>query len=684
MTLRKSRPAGSRKSAMKRRTRNATLKKVLSSNYNRVLLTEVLPYEVPILLTNEGFYSRHITQIEPGLLGEILAPNKETHPFQYRIVKSSDSYRTLHLIHPSSQRDFVEFYKKYHSLICVLTSRSEFSLRAPSEVAAKYYETDHILRDNPLRDEGAEANLEDAPTVQFKYASSFFLYKKYAFLYKFYDSYEFHRIEKKFKRLLKFDISKCFDNISTKRLPEAVKSEIYHKENSSKINFENKFSKLMEQANFGRNDGLVIGPEVSRIFAEIILQSIDSKVSRENYNIRNLYEVRSYVDDYFLFYNDESIGKRVLESFQNSLENIKLYLNESKIDSQSAPFLTGTTMAKKDIQDIFSILFDTFDESKKNILPDGESAESLDTHVDQPEEKITFIKFHKGPHIVANRLIRDIKAIVKSNNINFENITGYFFTVIKNKINEVHDYSSSLDEPQQENVQKFLLVIIDVAFFVYSMDVRVRSTFLVSQISILCCRIARLMKPIYGEEIIRKIQDEIIFIVKNRSSDNKASGVEVVNLLIALREISGNTNLVSEEDISNFIFNTTPDNIPEINYFQAISILFYIKNDPAYTKIKSKIKTLTLKKISSQRASIYSESAHILLDLIRCPFIDRAYKNKLIAKSFELEFGFKPSSSRLKAEYAKISTADWFVDWSENGIKIERLLQKKELKTAYE
>ncbi|HCT7985004.1 antiviral reverse transcriptase Drt3b [Serratia sp. Je.1.23.a] len=669
---------------MKNNKKGGQLKRVYKSNYRRVLLTEVLPYEVPILLTNEGFYAHSDKNIEDGLLGKILEPGKETHPFTYKIVKNASSYRTLHLIHPSTQQDFVNFYKTYSSLLCGLTSRSEFSLRAPSEVAAWYYEADNILRDNSLRDEGAEANINDSMSVQFKYASSFFLYKKYAFLYKFYDSYEFHRLEKKFKKLIKFDISKCFDNISTKRLGQAVKSEIYHKEHSGKSNFENKFSKIMESSNFGRNDGLVIGPEISRIFSEIILQDIDKKVFQANLHLQGSYDVRRYVDDYFLFYNDENIGEYILGEFQDSLADIKLYLNESKVSRHTAPFLTGITMAKKDIQDIFSELFDTFDDSKKFVKKDEEISEGEDTHLDQPEEKITFIKYFKGPGIVANRLIRDIKAIVRSNEVNFDVITGYFFTVIKNKIYEVYGYSASLDDAQQENVLKFLLVIIDVTFFVYSMDVRVRSTFLVSQISIICCRISKFMKPIYGDEITKKIQDEITFIMKNKKSDKISSGVEVVNLLIALREISGGEDLVSEGNISKFIFNEEPENIKSANYFQIVSIMFYIKNNSSYEKLKIKLKSIIISMLSTQRASLYSEASHLLLDLIRCPYLDRSFKLKMITISFEKEFGRKPTSSELKRQYKNITTHDWFIDWSEAGIKIERLLHKKELRTAYE
>ena len=669
---------------MKNSSKESRLKRVYKSNYRRVLLTEVLPYEVPILLTNEGFYLRPSKCQEEGLLGAILQPGKETHPFSYKIVKSASSYRTLYLIHPSSQHDFIGFYKTYSSLMCGLTARSEFSLRAPAEVATWYYEPDNSLRDNSIKDEGAEANIDDAMAVQFKYASSFFLYKKYSFLYKFYDSYEFHRLEKKFKKLLKFDISKCFDNISTKRLGEAVKSELYHKEHFEKSNFENKFSKLMESANFGRNDGLVIGPEFSRIFAEIILQDVDKRVLKTNLQFQGSYDVRRYVDDYFLFYNDDKVGEHMLSEFQDSLEKVKLYLNESKISRHRAPFLTGITMAKKDIQDIFSALFDTFDESKKGVTPDLDISESADSYSDQPEKKITFIKYFKGPGVVANRLIRDIKAIVRSNEVEFENITGYFFTVIKNKIHEVYGYSATLDDDQQENVLKFLLVIIDVNFFVYSMDVRVRSTFLVSQISIICCRIAKLMKPVYGDEVIKKIQDEITFAMKNKQADKISSGVEVVNLLIALREISGEEDLVSADDISKFIFNEKLENIKTANYFQLVSVLFYIKNNPTYEMLKIKLKSIILSILATQRASVYSEASHLLLDLVRCPYLDRAFKSRMITCSFQTEFGKRPTSSELKKQYKCISLHDWFVDWSEAGIKIERLLQKKELKTAYE
>lgn len=666
---------------MKKTNTSRELAKVDISNHNRVLLTELIPYEVPILLTNEGFYKNQAKNHESLLLEKILSQHRETNPFIYKIVKTKDSHRTLHLIHPSNQKSFVNFYKKYHNLISSLSSNSETSLRAPHEVSSKYYDPALKVKNNALKDEGAEAQTENTTDKQFKYSSSFFTYKKYDFLYKFYDSYEFHRIEKKYKKLIKFDISKCFDHISTKRLGEALKGELYQKENNLKHNFENTFSKLMEQANFGRTNGIVIGPEISRIFAEIILQRIDMNALEQCKNHKNLFEIRRYVDDYFLFYNNNDIGKSILKEFELALENFKLYLNESKISFRSAPFLTGITMAKKDIQDIFSSLFESFDKSK--IHAQTEQDDGLIDNDESPDEKIQFIRFTKSPGVVANRLIRDLKAIVQKNEIEFESITGYFFTVVKNKSYEIFSYSENLSKKEQDNLFKFIQVIIDLSFFVYSMDVRVRSTYLISQISIICCRTAKNLSQEYQEEIIKRIQDEISLIVKHRTPENSPSGVEVVNLIIALREISDDEDLISSDDLIRFIANADAKNLNNLNYFQIIAALFYTKNGIHHRELKKTIKQIITQKISKLKPSLHAETAHLLLDSLSCPYLSTAFKVHLIKLAYIAEEMPPPTSRQLKIALKETSTHDWFVDWSEDGLKIEKLLNKKELKTPY-
>ena len=150
---------------------------------------------------------------------------------------------------------------------------------------------------------------------------SFFVYKKYSNIYKFYESYEFHRNEQNFDKLLKLDISKCFDSIYTHSISWAhygkskVKQQFLEPEGRpTKGTFPDRFDQLMQMMNGRETNGIIIGPEVSRIFAELILTSIDRAVLRSakaslNSNSHTKdFEICRYIDDYFIFFNDDNLS----------------------------------------------------------------------------------------------------------------------------------------------------------------------------------------------------------------------------------------------------------------------------------------------------------------------------------------------------------------------------------------
>lgn len=667
---------------MKKENVEHKIKKIDVQDHRRILLSEVLPYEVPILLTNEGFYKKK-QKSKSLIASEILSSKEEKNPFIFKIQKTQHSHRTLYLIHPANQLSFIDFYRNYQDLIPGLTTKSSISLRAPAEVASAYYDQQYVANtQHSLKDEGTENQSDENSSSDYRFTTSFFAYKKYDFLYKFYDSYEFHRLEKKFKKLIKFDIAKCFDSISTKLLGVSLKGVEYQKNNKGKHNFETLFENLMENCNYGKFSGIVIGPEFSRIFAELVLQQADIHALKASREFSGDFEVRRYVDDYFLFYNEDKIGATVLKNFELELEKNKLFLNESKISKHSAPFITGITMAKKDIQDIFGVLFDAFDETKnKKSLNSSDTLDGIQKKYSDENDNIVFIRHFRTAGTIANRLIRDIKSIIKKNNIEFESITGYFFTVIKNKMHEIYDSTELISSEEQENLYKFLQIIIDISFFTYSMDVRVRSTFLVSQISIMCSNIAKTLPVEYSEEILKKLQDEISFSIKNKNSDAISSGVEVCNLLIVLREISDDLDLISESEIIKFATGRENSEQLNINYFQIISLLFYIRNNETHESIKKKIKKSILQKILSMCPTRHSESAHLFLDAMTCPYLDRGFKAYLTSEVSKVMLKRKLKNSELKNEIASLSGSDWFVDWSK--VKISKLLQKKELRSPY-
>lgn len=100
--------------------------------------------------------------------------------------------------------------------------------------------------------------------------------------------------------------------------------------------FRTVFDSLMQQLNYNETNGIVIGPELSRIFAEIILQAIDndiiSDLEKKNVFFGKDYRIYRYVDDFFIFYNDHEVFSKTKASISICLTRYKLNLNKSKED----------------------------------------------------------------------------------------------------------------------------------------------------------------------------------------------------------------------------------------------------------------------------------------------------------------------------------------------------------------
>jgi hypothetical protein len=116
------------------------LNKIKRSDYSRILITETLPFETPIIFSNDGLYAKinnidsedsfHKTFIKALVFGEGLEkiPNS-TIPYHYKIKKNSIEFRRLALLHPMSQWQVKCFYEKYEKLILHYCSLSPASIR---------------------------------------------------------------------------------------------------------------------------------------------------------------------------------------------------------------------------------------------------------------------------------------------------------------------------------------------------------------------------------------------------------------------------------------------------------------------------------------------------------------------------------------------------------------------------
>ncbi|MEO9022601.1 MAG: antiviral reverse transcriptase Drt3b [Ginsengibacter sp.] len=665
-------------------------KKYIKYKKERVILSDVLPFEIPITFSNRHFYNFllfceiklederiSINKNDTPAIREIIkllfginsskpfstdgkvnfeGEKRDSIPFGYKIVHKENDFRELTIIHPKSQLAVIDFYDTYKDLILYYCSKSQFSIRRPHRIAKYTYFKDHLHLEKlaDLSDEIVEQN-----DLEYENLKTFFVYKKYSNIHKFYESYQYHRCEKKFNCLFKFDISKCFDSIYTHSISwalldkEVVKNFLGDKEKT----FGNRFDVLMQKLNYKETNGIVIGPEFSRIFAELILQKIDDNAKRElsalELNSKKDYEVFRYVDDYFVFYNEESTRKKILTTFRLCLRDFKLSLNEAKTLDFNKPIITEITIAKQKINDLLN-------DSLAYQLEEFLVIEGSDT---EP------VKKKKGKiYVNADKLITKFKTIIFESGIDYKDILNFTFAIIERKLRSlIKNYFKIVHEKNTEKeFVKAILELFDFVFFLYSVSPRVNTT-------IKLCRLLRLatatlnLKDKFSIDfkhlVFKKIYDNIDFTL-NKNKTVKHTQVETLYLLIALGEL-GNKYWLTEDVLASYLCIYKKGNDfyfdAEMNYFTIVVSLFYMKNKVRFNKLRDFVFDALIEKFECVDYDLRIKKAELILllfDILAYPFVNIVPIKKKLLNLYNV------TDASLQLEIIN-ARKNWFTTWTE-------------------
>lgn len=665
-------------------------KKYIKYKKERVILSDVLPFEVPITFSNRHFYD-YLLDCKINIENEKICINKNNNrtnqeivkllfginntkpfsadgkvnfeekcrdsiPFSYKIVHKENDFRELSIIHPKNQLSIVNFYDKYRDIILYYNNVSPFSIRKPHRIAKYTYFKDklHLEKLADLSDEIIEENDKEYENLK-----TFFVYKKYSNIHKFYESYQYHRSEKKYNRLFKFDISKCFDSIYTHSITWALldKSVVKKFLGVPKNTFGDRFDVLMQKLNYNETNGIVIGPEFSRIFAEVILQRIDLNVKQElekdNVYFRKDYEVFRYVDDYFVFYNEDSVKDKILTSFKLKLKEFKLYLNDSKTVLYSKPIITEITIAKQKI----------------NELLNDAIAYNIDEFTIEDTSVGKTIKQFKGSIFIdSNKLITKFKTIIFESKIEYKDILNYSLAIVERKLKTlIKNYFKIIHEKNTEKeFIKSQLEILDFVFFLYSVSPRVNTT-------IKLCRILRLITETldlkgqfnidYKHLVFKKLYDNIYLILQKNKSV-KHTQVETLYLLIALGEL-GKEYWLTEDTLASYLcINSkggTFSTDAELNYFTIVVSLFYMKSKVRFNGLRSFIFTKLIEKFESVDYSFRikkTELIFLLFDTLSYSYVDILPIKQKLLDLYEVK------DSVIQNEIIK-ARKSWFTNWTE-------------------
>ncbi|MCP5014278.1 MAG: RNA-directed DNA polymerase [Ketobacter sp.] len=639
-------------------------KKRIPYKKERVILSDVLPYEVPLTYSNRYLYDflvenkiefteEFITwksgnvgldttvklllgislnknpEMTSKRIGNTLVPLKRFHkpakqistrPFQFLVKHKEDSYRELSICHPIVQLKAIQHYDNYASSILYYSSLSSFSIRRPVRLAKQLVFVDSLQK---RRRDLAGVGVEQADN-EYKNLRSFFVYEKYNNIYKFYESYEFHRCEKKFNKLLKLDISKCFDSIYSHSISWAVfgrdrvRNQFLGTESRTVDNiFPGVLDTFMQNANGRETNGIIIGPEFSRIFAELILQAVDCNLERvllERYSIGlhgQDYKIFRYIDDYFIFYNTDDVKEAVLAELQRELKVYKLHLSPEKAKIYEKPIITEITIAKERIStlmdDLISFRNDHSDDSNGRI-------------------RIAF---------ESNKAITRLKLIIKESEVTYRDIQNWVLAVLETRIDRLLIKISAMnDKVPEEEKAVFIESVLEFAFFTYSVSPRVNTTIR------LCRVITRLQK--YSDKFSSKstkhlfkrlVFDDSLFLLKKFRSED-ITQVETLFLLLQVAELGKEYRLGIDDLVQYFCLNPNFENIESchLNYFSIVTLLFYIENRKEYINLFEYLKKVILKRIekNGHRISWDSELIFLLFDSIACPYFNKSFKRKIL------------------------------------------------------
>lgn len=667
-----------------------------SEDFYRVLITDTQPYHMPIIFNNYGFYnaidkSRKSIDFYKYFIEDLGDPNLEeifsncqyTIPFEYKISKNIHSFRSLKLIHPFHQLKFVDFYRKFYSIILYNCNRSEFSLRYPSKVNSTVFRLKNddiyqkLMNENDLYECQSNEQKVDIENNNQEFASSFFTYKKFEFNYKFYDSVDFLRLEKKFVYLTMLDVAHCFDSIYTHSISWAIKGKQYTKNNLNKPkedhSFEGMFDKLMCSVNYNETNGIVVGAEFSRIFAELIFQRIDFEIQKEleeSYKIKNNehYAIRRYVDDYCVFFKESGDENKILEVIADKLKYYNLSLNMAKTKHFKRPFITQrsrniTEVRRFLLSKMSEIIYLKTNENSKCYFLDGNKL--------------------KNPQQRANEFIREIKSYWNIDDDSNSGFSGYIIKAFLSQTLKFISYSDIFLNNEKGNcnsVINFLLFIFEVSLYCFIIDPNVSNSIEFSKIVILIDRFIGNNKSLYDykEQFRYNARNSLLELLDNELSNQKITLIERLNILLTYCEISEIE--LDGDRIGKYLFgvnNNMSIDVEKCNYFSLIVALFIFKDKDCYKNLKYKVIKKIKEKISKNPIKTHSETFHLYLDCMSCPYLDE--KDKIdITKIF---LPNKNHNYNPKKIVTRLQEYNWFVDWK--NIDFLRYLRKKQLRNAY-
>lgn len=385
--------------------------------------------------------------------------NWVTMPLKYSIMKEGDAERAISLLQPMAAVELFSFISIYQKeLINILDMNSVFSLRYHHRNRDLYYKNKNKSVTKYFAAESSEIEKD-----LIEKTGMFFDIKPYKSIALFTASEEWLVLNSKYNYFIRTDYKACFDSIYTHTFKWLIGKDVNDTKNFKNTNIYTTIDRILQNINARTSNGIVVGPEFSRMIAEILLQSVDRAVHSKLLNfgkaVGENYNVYRFVDDIFVFAETEELANKIIELYSESAAKYLLRLNESKLYRNKVPFVLDEWLNKTAIfaHRTSNCLFRTSDEQELWLSKEkGENS----------EQKLR-------PHILKSRalyyskrsIMNQLNELICEYSTKDRTIVAYFLGMILNKVSrnkeKVNIFSDNVTE-------KTIINFLDLVFYAYS------------------------------------------------------------------------------------------------------------------------------------------------------------------------------------------------------------------------
>ncbi|MDH4986813.1 RNA-directed DNA polymerase [Aminobacter anthyllidis] len=146
------------------------------------------------------------------------------------------------------------------------------------------------------------------------------------------------QLSTRFEYTVNTDIRAFYHSISSQSIPWAIHGKDAARMNSGLTQLGNELSLLIRNAQGGQTIGLPVGPDTSRVIAEVVASSIDAEIYKNLRLQKN--NASRFVDDYNIGSNSISDGQRIISEIRRAINQFDLDIGKEKTTIQRTNHLT--------------------------------------------------------------------------------------------------------------------------------------------------------------------------------------------------------------------------------------------------------------------------------------------------------------------------------------------------------